>query len=43
MNFANTTEIKDIRILVYGRFPTEKAYGTHIVEVAKAFLNNQKT
>ena len=42
MNFSNTTEIKNIGILVYGRFPTEKAYGTHIVEVAKAFLSNQK-
>ena len=42
MNFSNTTEIKNIGILVYGRFPTEKAYGTHIVEVAKAFLSNHK-
>lgn len=42
MNISNTTEIKNVGILVYGRFPTEKAYGTHIVEVAKAFLSNQK-
>ena len=42
MNFSNITEIKNVGILVYGRFPTEKAYGTHIVEVAKAFLSNHK-
>tara|TARA_B100000963_G_scaffold327507_1_gene315303 strand:- start:2454 stop:3629 length:1176 start_codon:yes stop_codon:yes gene_type:complete len=42
MNFSNITEINNVGILVYGRFPTEKAYGTHIVEVAKAFVNNHK-
>ena len=42
MNFSNITEINNVGILVYGRFPTEKAYGTHIVEVAKAFLSNHK-
>ena len=42
MNLSNITEIKNVGILVYGRFPTEKAYGTHIVEVAKAFLSNHK-
>lgn len=43
MNRSNTLMIKKVGILVYGRFPTEKAYGTHIVEVAKAFSNNNKS
>ena len=43
MNRSNSLMIKKVGILVYGRFPTEKAYGTHIVEVAKAFSNNKKS
>ena len=28
-----------INLLVFGRFPTERAYGVHVVAVAKAYLN----
>ena len=28
-----------INLLVFGRFPTERAYGVHVVSVAKAYLN----
>ena len=33
----NLVDKKNIGILVYGRFPTEKAYGSHLIEIAKAF------
>ena len=31
------TNFKHIGLLVYGRFPTEKAYGGHVFEIAKSF------
>ena len=33
-------EMKNIGIIVYGRFPTEKAYGSHIIDTANGFINN---
>ena len=33
-------EMKNIGIIVYGRFPTEKAYGSHIIDIADGFLEN---
>ena len=33
-------EMKNIGIIVYGRFPTEKAYGSHIIDTSIGFLNN---
>ena len=33
-------EMKNIGIIVYGRFPTEKAYGSHIIDTANGFLEN---
>ena len=32
--------MKNIGIIVYGRFPTEKAYGSHIIDIADGFLEN---
>ena len=38
------TNFKHIGLLVYGRFPTEKAYGGHVFEIAKSFTElNIKT
>ena len=34
-------EMKNIGIIVYGRFPTEKAYGSHIIDTAVGFIENQ--
>ena len=34
-------EMKNIGIIVYGRFPTEKAYGSHIIDTAIGFLDNE--
>ena len=34
-------EMKNIGIIVYGRFPTEKAYGSHIIDTAIGFLENE--
>ena len=36
-NMVARTNFKHIGLLVYGRFPTEKAYGGHVFEVAKSF------
>ena len=33
-------EMKNVGIIVYGRFPTEKAYGSHIIDTANGFLAN---
>ena len=33
-------EMKNIGIIVYGRFPTEKAYGSHIIDTSIGFLDN---
>ena len=33
--------MKNIGIIVYGRFPTEKAYGSHIIDTAVGFIENQ--
>ena len=33
-------EMKNIGIIVYGRFPTEKAYGSHIIDTANGFIDN---
>ena len=33
-------EMKNIGIIVYGRFPTEKAYGSHVIDIADGFLEN---
>lgn len=32
--------MKKIGLLVYGRFPTEKAYGSHVVDIANGFIDN---
>ena len=32
--------MNNIALIVYGRFPTEKAYGSHIIDVASGFLKN---
>ena len=32
--------MNNIALIVYGRFPTEKAYGSHIIDVANGFLKN---
>ena len=32
--------MKNIGIIVYGRFPTEKAYGSHVIDIADGFLEN---
>ena len=34
-------EMKNIGIIVYGRFPTEKAYGSHIIDTSIGFLDNE--
>ena len=34
-------EMKNIGIIVYGRFPTEKAYGSHIIDIANGFLEKE--
>ena len=34
-------EMKNIGIIVYGRFPTEKAYGSHIIDTANCILHNE--
>ena len=31
---------KDIAIALYARFPTEMAYGNHVIQIAKAFSKN---
>ena len=31
---------KEVALVMYARFPSEMAYGTHIVEVAKGFVKN---
>ena len=31
------TNLNKIALIVYGRFPTERAYGAHVFEVAKSF------
>ena len=36
-NMVARTNFKHIGLLVYGRFPTEKAYGGHVFEIAKSF------
>ncbi len=33
-------EMKNVGIIVYGRFPTEKAYGSHVIDTANGFLAN---
>ena len=33
--------MKNIGLIVYGRFPTEKAYGSHIIDTANGFLQNE--
>ena len=33
--------MKNIGIIVYGRFPTEKAYGSHVIDTAVGFIENQ--
>ena len=33
--------MKKIGLLVYGRFPTEKAYGSHIIDIANGFIDNK--
>ena len=30
---------KNINFLVFGRFPTERAYGVHVVSNAKSYQN----
>ena len=32
--------MKNIGLIVYGRFPTEKAYGSHLIDTANGFLQN---
>ena len=32
--------MKNIALVVYGRFPTERAYGSHIIDTANGFLEN---
>ena len=32
--------MKNIGLIVYGRFPTEKAYGSHLIDIANGFLQN---
>ena len=32
--------MKNIGIIVYGRFPTEKAYGSHVIDTAVGFIEN---
>ena len=31
-----------VALIVYGRFPTEKAYGSHLIDVANGFISNKK-
>ena len=31
-----------VALIVYGRFPTEKAYGSHLIDVANGFITNKK-
>lgn len=35
--------MNNIALIVYGRFPTEKAYGSHVIDVANGFLRNGLT
>ena len=39
------TKLSKLALIVYGRFPTERAYGAHVFEVAKSFseLNIETT
>ena len=32
--------MNNIALIVYGRFPTEKAYGSHVIDIANGFLKN---
>lgn len=34
------TVMNNIGLIVYGRFPTEKAYGSHLIDTANGFLQN---
>ena len=33
--------MKNVALIVYGRFPTEKAYGSHLIDVANGFISNK--
>ena len=33
--------MKNVALIVYGRFPTEKAYGSHLIDVANGFVSNK--
>ena len=37
---SELSDRKDIAIALYARFPTEMAYGNHIIQIAKAFSKN---
>ena len=34
--------MNNIGLVVYGRFPTEKAYGSHLIDTANGFIANEK-
>lgn len=34
--------MNNIGLVVYGRFPTEKAYGSHLIDTANGFIANGK-
>ena len=37
---SELSDRKDIAIALYARFPTEMAYGNHVIQIAKAFSKN---
>ena len=37
---SELSDRKDIAIALYARFPTEMAYGNHVIQIAKAFSGN---
>ena len=37
---SKLSDRKDIAIALYARFPTEMAYGNHVIQIAKAFSKN---
>ena len=40
---SELSDRKDIAIALYARFPTEMAYGNHVIQIAKAFSKNNCT
>ena len=37
---SKLSERKNVAIVLYARFPSEMAYGNHVIQVAKGFVKN---